>query len=243
MAPARAGMHAQWTGDREPPVIDLSRGDDEALVREVRDACELWGFFQVVGHGCNQRVIREFDEAMVAFFNLPDAVKRSVKRQRDNPRGYFDDELTKRTLDHKEGFDMGAEGDFEVDGHNQWPAGHANFRVKTLAYYEMLEVLAIRLMRVIARGLGLPADAFDMDLLPRNTSFMRLNRYPVAPPGKRGVGEDWPDKEPKGGACGVLFCCCLMLLRRRLRRLLLSVLLRLQPRLRRLFCRSCCLQS
>ena len=54
-----------------------------------------------------------------AFFALPKEHKTRVKRQADNSRGWFDDELTKQKLDWKECFDFGAQ-DGHLDGTRMW---------------------------------------------------------------------------------------------------------------------------
>ena len=46
------------------------------------------------------------------------------------------------------------------------------------AYYEACDALAIRLLRIMARNLGMPPDFLDVHFRPQHTSFVRLNYYP-----------------------------------------------------------------
>ena len=97
------------------------------------------GFFQCRGHGISAATIARFDAASRAFFALPRGQKAAVKRSASNSRGWFDDELTKQTVDWKEGMDIGQPGASEIDGVNQWPADSAcpGFRPHITDYYEV----------------------------------------------------------------------------------------------------------
>jgi isopenicillin N synthase-like dioxygenase len=113
------------------PVIDvtaLASADasaDAATLTELDNACRDWGFFQVVNHGIDEAVIEALKLKMQEFFLLPKLTKRSIGRTAENPWGYFDQELTKNTLDWKEVFDYGP-AELPTDGSDplivpQWP--------------------------------------------------------------------------------------------------------------------------
>ncbi|GBG26877.1 1-aminocyclopropane-1-carboxylate oxidase-like 3 [Hondaea fermentalgiana] len=190
----------EFRAGREPPVINLG-GAEGPIVHEIADACERWGFFQVVNHDVNPETIRLFDESVEAFFAQPSDLKRKVKRHADNSRGWFDDELTKQTPDFKEVFDVGEEGDFAIDGTNQWPDEPTRFRTDVKRYFCELETLALRLAGYLAQALSLETQSFDPELRP-NTSFLRINYYPVCT--TRAAPEDWnSEEEPKPDKDGV----------------------------------------
>ncbi|HEY0438316.1 MAG TPA: 2-oxoglutarate and iron-dependent oxygenase domain-containing protein, partial [Phenylobacterium sp.] len=108
------------------PVIDLS-GAPAEVEAAVAQACSEWGFFHLVGHGLEPALIeRTLDEAR-AFFAAPAEAKRALARNRDNPWGYNDRELTKQRRDKKQIFDIGpdaaalkVEGDV-FSGQTPWP--------------------------------------------------------------------------------------------------------------------------
>ena len=88
------------------PVIDLSAAGEAETAAAVGAACGRWGFFQVTGHDISHDLIQEVWHESRAFFALPMAEKRLVGRSKDNPRGYYDRELTKNARDLKEVFDF-----------------------------------------------------------------------------------------------------------------------------------------
>lgn len=102
------------------PLIDLSPllttpipndGDEipealQDLVAEVEAACTEWGFFQVINHGVPLELLERVQSAAKDFFALPMDEKRRVRRDEENPLGYYDTEHTKNVRDWKEVFDF-----------------------------------------------------------------------------------------------------------------------------------------
>ena len=160
------------------PVIDIAALDTVAASGAIDSACRDWGFFQIVNHGIDAALCRELDRQMRALFAQPREVKRAISRTRDNPWGFFDNELTKNTRDWKEIYDYGP-----PDGvmQPQWPQHLPGFEAAIRAYYDACERLAFRLVGAISRNLGMPATALAADFHPVHTSFLRLNYYPVCP--------------------------------------------------------------
>ena len=204
----------------QPPVIDIADcvalyGDADtaamhsatapASAAEVGRACAEWGFFQVKNHGIAPEIIRAFDENMCALFALPKSTKVAFKRNAQNSRGWFDDELTKRTRDWKEAMDVGQPGRSQ-DGENQWPAPAVlpAFRGAIEAYYQACARLSRTLMRVLAASLGVSATAFDALVADRvHTSYLRMNYYPLCPlpaPETQPVAEPDPERD---GSLGI----------------------------------------
>ena len=113
---------------------------------------------------------------MRALFAEPARAKLAISRTAENPWGYYDRELTRYTRDWKEVYDYGpADGEVIVP---QWPAELPAFQPVIQAYYEACDALAIRLLRIMARNLGMPPDFLDAHFRPQHTSFLRLNYYP-----------------------------------------------------------------
>lgn len=164
------------------PVIGIADLEhDQPTLAELDAACGDWGFFQVTDHGIGRSLIDRVNAGMRAFFALPWAEKSRIVRTRSNVWGYYDRELTKNTRDWKEIFDVGPE---ETEGPiagatPQWPAGLPGFKSAMTEYMAACRDVANRLLAAIAVNLGAPAD----DLLAKfgavDSSFLRLNFYPL----------------------------------------------------------------
>ena len=168
------------------PVIDIGdlRSDDaEVTVAEIADACRDWGFFQVVNHGISEELIDDVWAQTRAFFRLPREIREFIFRTRENPWGYYNNELTKNQRDKKEVFDYTKEGrDPIYQSENRWPDGNDIFRSTLLDYLDACTDLSLRLLEAFCVGLDLPADYLRKYFLPEHTGFIRLNHYPVADP-------------------------------------------------------------
>ncbi|MDJ0957778.1 MAG: 2-oxoglutarate and iron-dependent oxygenase domain-containing protein [Arenicellales bacterium] len=177
------------------PVIDLSAVErsQTAVVEQIASACSEWGFFQVVNHGVSEGLIERVWDETHRFFELPRQAKLKILRSKENPRGYYDRELTKNTRDLKEVFDFGGVPHPElpdshpdnrdmINGHNLWPTELPNFRSAMLEYFDACEILAMQLLELFCLGLDSPADAMHASFTPDHTSFIRLNYYPLQDP-------------------------------------------------------------
>lgn len=184
------------------PVIDLApaaAGRKGAVAAAVAEACARVGFLVVTGHGVPAAVIDRGWAAARAFFDLPEAAKRSVVMPRPGyPYGYSPvaGESLARSLgdrrppDLKESFSIGpadltpppesADAVAFAWAANLWPAEPSGFRDAMLAYYRALSDLAGRLMRLFALGLDLPETFFD-SRIDRAISALRLLNYPDQP--------------------------------------------------------------
>ncbi len=161
------------------PVIDIADLMSPAALGAIDRACRDWGFFQVTGHGLGEATTRDLFGAAAAFFARPREEKRRILRTADNPWGYYDQELTKNTLDWKQVFDYGpADGSLSVP---QWPDEPAGFERAVRAYYDACEGIAHRLLRALSVNLGMAPDHLSGFFDESHTSFMRLNYYPRCP--------------------------------------------------------------
>ncbi len=161
----------------------------DALGRSFRDT----GFAVIEDHGVDQQVIAAANDAMKAFFALPDAVKRRYDDTAGGgQRGYtpFGQENAKgRTAsDLKEFWHLGRSAPAgsglehlmretpsveEVDG----------FDVATRALFGALDAMGCDLLKAVARHLGLVENWFDQRVRKGN-SILRLLHYPpqLTPP-------------------------------------------------------------
>lgn len=207
------------------PLVDIAgfeSGSTErkrAVAREVGKACESIGFLIVRGHDVPARLVEEMVNVTYEFFELPTEEKlRYVSPSRDIYRGYFAPESTNlaNTLDVAappdlcEFFMMSRFDDpaaARASGFrdelatywwpNIWPKRPARFREVWQAYYDAMEELGKRLMRIFAVALELPREDWFDDKIDNSISPMIVNYYPPQPepprPGqlRRGAHTDY----------------------------------------------------
>jgi isopenicillin N synthase-like dioxygenase len=161
------------------PVIDIGDLERTATRRAIDEACGDWGFFQIVGHGIDAQATAALRREMRAFFALPLAAKHAIMRTAENPWGFYDRELTKRTRDWKQIYDYGPpDGRVIVP---QLPRELPQFERAIGRFYAECDALALRLVDVIAGNLGMPRESLEPCFRPGHTSFLRLNYYPPCP--------------------------------------------------------------
>ncbi|MEK9821183.1 MAG: 2OG-Fe(II) oxygenase family protein [Gammaproteobacteria bacterium] len=169
----------------------LESGDDRAR-QALAAAAADWGFFRLVDHGIQASRQAQFLAAAVAFFALPSAEKLRCSRSEDNPWGYFDRELTKNRQDWKEIFDLGRETQDGEQNSTPWPDQPDGFTEVMLDWHAACEAISLKLIRALCEAMGFPADSLESHFKPDNSSFLRLNHYPVcATPAD--AAEDFPE--------------------------------------------------
>ena len=164
-------------------VRDASNADARVSVDAIARACREWGFFQVVNHGVPQALIDSTWRETAAFFYQPQPVKDAIMRTRENPWGYYNNELTKNQRDKKEVFDYTTDGaDPIYHSENRWPRMGGAFREILSAYRDAVTDLSLSLLEAFCVGLDLPPDFMRKDFASGHTGFIRLNYYPVKDP-------------------------------------------------------------
>ena len=180
----------QGSIDDQVPIIDITHllqdSSSEAASSAIADiarACQTWGFFQVINHGIAADMIEKVWRQTRDMFALPDEEKQSVLRSKDNPWGFYANELTKNQRDKKEVFDFTREG---VDGiygkSNRWLVNQDAFKATMLEYFGACTKLSLSLLEAFCVGLKLPADYMREDFATNHTGFLRLNYYPTKDP-------------------------------------------------------------
>ena len=164
------------------PVINIQNLHDARTLRALDSACRNVGTFQIVGHGLPALAQVNLIAAMHAFFNLGREQKQAVVRNERNHWGYYDRELTKNRIDLKEVYDYGRSF-LAQDGNNaltpQWPHELPIFPAAVAEYFSVCEQLSFQLLSAIAHNLGVAAASLRQYFENHNSSFLRLNHYPV----------------------------------------------------------------
>ncbi len=184
------------------PEIDIRAfyGDDPAarqqLATAVDRACREIGFLVVSGHQVPPELLQQTHQQAEAFFDMPDAVKRSAVPADGRVRGYTPlgaqalaySRNTATPPDLFERFRMGPLRFDDSAGTssnrntpaNVWPERPTEFRATLESCYQHMERLARDLMAIFALALDLPENWFD-DKIDRHISSLCLNHYPAQP--------------------------------------------------------------
>jgi len=168
---------------RSIPVIDFGPafqgepGGLGAVASQVRHASEHVGFFYLAGHGVPNQIVDAAFAASREFHAMPLDEKLAL-RINENNIGYLapNQSIQGASTVHKatrpnynESFfishDRGPEhpdvlAGAPLRGRNQWPEGHAGMRAAMITYFQTLERVGERMLPVLARALGMPADHF-----------------------------------------------------------------------------------
>jgi isopenicillin N synthase-like dioxygenase len=178
--------------------ISLSRAQTdpnsftEALMASFRDT----GFAVVTEHGLAPAVIKEAVDQAKALFALPEAAKHAYAPPHlRGQRGYtpFGVENAKDSdrPDLKEFWHVGREFPPGYQSNaalpaNIWPTELPALKPTTLALYQALEAVGMRVLAAIARGLGQPESFFETAVRDGD-SILRLLHYPPLSPHAEGV--------------------------------------------------------
>jgi len=161
------------------PVINIKNLHSNETLRALDSACRNWGAFQVIDHGIDNKTLKALHNAMHVFFKQSGERKQLVSRNKDNPWGFYDRELTKNTQDWKEIYDYGpADNVVKVP---QWPNDLPEFQLAVIDAYEAFETLSFKILAAISANLGVAPQQLAGHFLPSHSSFLRLNYYPLCP--------------------------------------------------------------
>lgn len=64
------------------PIIDMSNWNDTKVAKDICNAAQKWGFFQIVNHGVPIHVLEDVKNATHEFFKLPPHEKQKYSRVR-----------------------------------------------------------------------------------------------------------------------------------------------------------------
>ena len=161
--------------------------DPESFSDAVGISFEEYGFAIIRDHGIPQRLIEDAEAKAKLFFALPEEVKRSyLIAGGGGARGYtaFGVETAKggTASDLKEfwhvGRELAAGHKFrEVMADNIWPSEIPEFKETFLALYDAFDAAGLKILRAVARYLGVDEEYFT-DTVRDGNSVMRLLHYP-----------------------------------------------------------------
>jgi isopenicillin N synthase-like dioxygenase len=155
------------------------------LAADIKRIQETLGFYMIVNYGFNPELIEEAYQQSIQLFALPDSVHRPFEFQ-DHMQGYWP---SRAIVNLRPGYENEAQAskgsrlagwtflrerqadDPEVVSNmrhramNKWPDPQymPAFRAVISRYHVAMVTLGLKLVKVYARALNLPADYFDRD--------------------------------------------------------------------------------
>ncbi|KAM3354143.1 hypothetical protein ACQJBY_025029 [Aegilops geniculata] len=168
----------------EIPVIDageLLRGGGGEELDKLRQACEEWGFFQVVNHGIDGELLDEMERLSREFFMLPLEEKERYPMAPGGIQGYghafvFSED---QKLDWCNMLALGVSPAF-IRQPKLWPTTPAAFTDTLERYSAEVRALCHRLLEHIAETLGLAPGTFA-GMFGDAVQAVRMNFYPPCP--------------------------------------------------------------
>ncbi|XP_068634727.1 gibberellin 20 oxidase 2-like [Aristolochia californica] len=170
----------------EIPVISLSavQGDGyDHLCTKMVEACEEWGFFKLVDHGVSSEIVENMKERCTEFFDLGMEQKMKGARSGSLPLGY-----SASNLDYGSNLPWAEilqllHSPQQVVYFSEKVYGDQYQRVSNaiIDYMNALDQLGMRILEMLARGLGLCDDFFTKNFKDMDQTMIRVNRYPPCP--------------------------------------------------------------
>ncbi|KAF9667077.1 hypothetical protein SADUNF_Sadunf16G0295400 [Salix dunnii] len=166
------------------PLIDLHglNGPTHSLViKQISQACENDGFFQVKNHGIPEEMIGNIMNIARQFFKLPESER--LKNYSDDPT---------KTTRLSTSFNVNSEKisswrDFLrlhcyplEDYMHEWPCNPPSFRRDVAEYCTSIRGLVLRVLEAISESLGLERDYIDKKI-GKHGQHMAMNYYPPCP--------------------------------------------------------------
>ncbi|XP_021721654.1 protein SRG1-like [Chenopodium quinoa] len=168
---------------KDVPIIDLSKiakGSYDEIIH-LASACEEWGFFQVINHGVDTKILEKMEKLSMDFFKQPIEEKQKYKMAPGTVQGYgqafvFSEQ---QKLDWCNMFALGIHPHF-IRNPSLWPTKPLNFSESIEAYTREIRILCEKLLRCIAVSLGLRAERFE-EMFGEAVQAIRMNYYPPCP--------------------------------------------------------------
>ncbi|CAL5051142.1 unnamed protein product [Urochloa decumbens] len=184
---------AAGDGEAAMPAIDFQRllhpetSRDEST--RLHEACQEWGFFQLINHGVPDDVIEGMKAGVEGFFGLPAETKKRFAQEPGQLEGYGqlfvvseDQKLDWADLLHL----------YTQPPHHRnmrfWPDKPDTFRSTLDAYSSAVKSVADRLLGIMSKNLGLRPEVIANRCVGGGIQSVRMNYYPPCSEADKVVG-------------------------------------------------------
>ncbi|OVA04191.1 Oxoglutarate/iron-dependent dioxygenase [Macleaya cordata] len=167
------------------PTIDM-KIDHGSLVSKISDACENYGFFQIINHGFSRDLYQQMMDVATDFFGLP--YEERAKLYSDDPNVSVRIETPRLKLQNQNRVRMWterllhpADPTHEDDYIHLLPENPPRYREVAAAYSKEITDLICRLWGLISEGLGLETNYLQTRLHGSSKFCQTVNFYPPCP--------------------------------------------------------------
>ncbi|XP_020691893.1 flavanone 3-dioxygenase 2 isoform X1 [Dendrobium catenatum] len=167
--------------DGNIPIVDLGSPDKSLIVAQVGQACQSYGFFQVVNHGISSELIQQMRAIGNEFFHLP--AEEKLRLYSDDPakkvRLSTSFNVKKETVHNWR--DYLRLHCYPLEEYlSVWPSKPSAFREVVSKYCTEVRRLGFFLLGFISLSLGLEQD-YIKEVLGEQEQHMAINYYPPCP--------------------------------------------------------------
>ncbi|XP_058104214.1 S-norcoclaurine synthase 1-like [Magnolia sinica] len=176
----------------EIPVVDLSRLFDQRFsqleMAKLHQACQEWGFFQLINHGVADEVTEKMKADTYEFFKLPLEEKMAYSQPPNSIEGYGQAFV----ISEEQKLDWGdmlflAPRPIPSRKMKFWPIHPPTFRDTLDKYSSELQRVVIRLLGLMAQNLGINPEKLT-DRFLDGMQGVRMNYYPPCPQADKVLG-------------------------------------------------------
>ncbi|XP_058074994.1 jasmonate-induced oxygenase 2-like [Magnolia sinica] len=176
------------TSDINIPVVDLgglygNAVDREKTIRMVANACQEWGFFQVINHGVSVELMDKIKHVWRDFFHLPLEIKEEYSNSPNTYEGYGSRVGVEKAtvLDWSDYFFLNLMP-YSIRNMDKWPNFPASLGTVINEYGSELAKLSKVLMGLLSKSLGMEEESLRDGFGGEEMSMsLRANYYPKCP--------------------------------------------------------------
>nr|ABI50233.1 flavanone 3-hydroxylase [Anthurium andraeanum] len=170
------------------PVLSLAGIDDSdgsprraELCREIVEACEGWGIFQVVDHGVDPGLVADMTRLATEFFALPPEDKLRYDMSGGKKGGFIvSSHLQGEAVQDWREIVTYFSYPVRARDYTRWPDKPEGWRAVVEAYSEGLMGLACKLLGVLSEAMGLDKEALAKACVDMDQKVV-VNFYPRCP--------------------------------------------------------------
>ncbi|KAJ0968915.1 hypothetical protein J5N97_021792 [Dioscorea zingiberensis] len=176
----RPKLH-QVSTDNNIPIIDLSSPNEPQIISQIHDACQSYGFFQVINHGVSLELVLKMLVIAGEFFKLPMEEKLSLYSDDPSKKIRLSTSFNVRKETFRNWRDYLRLHCYPLERYTpEWPSNPPLFKDVVSSYCREMRLLGFRLLGLISLSLGLE-ESYIEQVLGEQEQHMAINYYPPCP--------------------------------------------------------------